>query len=65
MSETEKALRALVDKTISLVDSGLFSRQEKHEILRKVRGALIEMNRLLARPELDDKPSPSGGEDAA
>ena len=65
MTEKEKTLRALVVRSLTIVDAGMFSRREKHEILREIRGALIEMNGLLGRPEIDEDPPPPGGEDAA
>ncbi len=65
MTEKEKDLRDLVDKAIALVDAGIFSRQEKHEILREVRGSLIAMSRVLGTEKPDTTPPPSSGNPAA
>jgi len=64
MTEREKSLRDLVDKTLDFVDSGMFSRSEKQEILREVRGSLIEMRKIIASSP-DITTPPSGGQNPA
>lgn len=64
MTEREKALRGLIDKTMDLVDSGMFSGSEKQVILREVRGSLVEMRKIIASAP-DITTPPAGGESLA
>lgn len=61
MTNAEKALTALVQKTIDIVDAGMFSPRDKQAILREVRGSLIEMSGLLGFSEMNDNPPPPDG----
>lgn len=61
MELTEK-LKAMVDKAMATVDEAMFSRQQKTQVLRELRGQLLSMNQILNKPQ---PLPPPDGKDAA
>jgi len=46
-SKQKASLKLIVDRTMQIVDAGVFSTKEKVGILQDIRRNLIEMNRVL------------------